>query len=101
MSTIAHYNAVARANAAAVESTSIVSPITGNAVIVPVFERTTVRVQNAGPRKFTAGGAKGDAIVAAIVEGKATRAQIAKAVGCSVSRVGEVVWVMEAAGVIA
>jgi hypothetical protein len=74
---------------------------------LPQYSRTFHRVQGAASlerdaergRKFTIGGAKGDAVAAYLIAGGYTRSEIAEYVGCSVSRVGEVAWGLEAAGI--
>ena len=83
-------------------SNTDVKPLTDKqlaAVNVPEFERQFVKAQPKGDRKFTASGAKADAIVRYVLHGGFSREQIAFFTGASVSRVGEVVWVMDAAGV--
>jgi hypothetical protein len=72
---------------------------------VPTFTRKFVRRQ--GPasvkkdpkgRTFTVGGPAADRILQCIfADQRLTRSQIAKVVGCSPSRVTEVIWALEAA----
>jgi hypothetical protein len=50
-------------------------------------------------REFNAGGPKADLVVKYVMHGGYTRSEIATFVGCSVSRVGEVLWAMDAANV--
>lgn len=50
-------------------------------------------------REFSASGPKADRVVKYVMHGGYTRQEIASFVGCSVSRVGEVLWAMDAAGV--
>ena len=50
-------------------------------------------------REFSASGPKADKVVKYVMHGGYTRQEIATFVGCSVSRVGEVLWAMDAAGV--
>lgn len=50
-------------------------------------------------REFSASGPKADKVVKYVMHGGFTRQEIANFVGCSVSRVGEVLWAMDAAGV--
>lgn len=50
-------------------------------------------------RLFNIGGPKGDAVAAYLIAGGYTRQEIADYVGCSVSRVAEVAWGLDAAGV--
>ena len=69
------------------------------AISVPEFERKFTKTQPAGERVFSAGGAKADAIVRYVLHGGFSREQIAYFVGASPSRVGEVVWCLDAAGV--
>lgn len=68
------------------------------AIVVPEFERKFEKQQPKGPRTFTAKGPKADLAVKYLLHGGFTRDQIAVFVGCSNSRVGEVIWAMEAAG---
>ena len=75
-------------------------------VEIPDFDRKFVKVQKfagraAGEgsgRTFNAGGPKADKVVQMILFGGLTRKQMAEIAECSESRVGEVVWAMQAAG---
>ena len=69
------------------------------AITIPEFDRMFVKVQPAGERKFSASGAKADAIIRYLLTGGYSRDQIAFFTGASPSRVGEVMWAMDAAGV--
>ena len=69
------------------------------AIDIPEFPRQFVKVQPKGERKFTASGAKADAILRYVLHGGYSRDQIAFFTGASPSRVGECVWAMEAADV--
>lgn len=72
---------------------------------IPEFERKYVRLQgpasikkSAAGRTFSAGGPKADMIAKIIfAERGYTRQQIATIVGCSPSRVTEVIWALEEA----
>lgn len=68
----------------------------------PKFKNDAVKDKNGNVikgREFTASGAKADFVVKYLMHGGFTRQEIATFVGCSVSRVGEVIWAMNAAGV--
>ena len=65
-------------------------------VVVPAFSEVYHRLQPAGNRKFVVSGPKADAVrVLIFADRKLTRKAIATLCGCSVSRVGEVVWGLE------
>jgi redox-regulated HSP33 family molecular chaperone len=72
------------------------------AVVVPAHSDSFVKVQPAAEsgRKFIVSGAKADAVRLLIfAESGLTRKQIAALCDCSVSRVGEVLWGLDADGV--
>lgn len=68
----------------------------GTAVMPGDLTMKFVREQAAGPRTFSVSGPKADAVRALIFADQGlTRKQISELVGCSVSRVAEVVWGLE------
>lgn len=97
-------------------TTTTIRPLTDEeleAIELPNFKRTYVKAQpkyqrgdvvdkdgNAVTgREFSASGPKADKVAKYVMHGGFTRQEIATFVGCSVSRVGEVLWAMDADGV--
>jgi hypothetical protein len=81
----------------------------GNAwqdVETPDFARSFMKVQtfknrkagDGSARKFTASGPGAEIVIKMVLAGGWTRREMADTAGVSVSRVAEVVWTMEAAG---
>lgn len=68
-------------------------------IVIPTFERTFVKVQPKGERKFTASGPKADVIIRHLLAGTFTTDEIVTASGASASRVSECRWALEAAGI--
>jgi hypothetical protein len=63
------------------------------------FTMTFVREQPAGPRTFKVSGPKADAVRELAIVGGLSRKDIAARVGCSVSRVAEVLWGLDYDGI--
>ena len=69
------------------------------AIELPDIPRKYVKVQRHGERTFSASGPKADLAMRYLLAGGRTADQIAEAVECSVSRVREVMWCLDSAGI--
>jgi hypothetical protein len=66
---------------------------------LPEIPRKYVKQQRKGERTFSASGPKADIVMRHLIAGGFTAAQIAEAAECSLSRVRECQWALDAAGI--
>ena len=69
------------------------------AIELPEFSRKYVKQQRKGERTFSASGPKADLVLKHLIAGGFSADQIAEACECSVSRVRECMWALDAANI--